>query len=315
MLTIRPLRWRSLWWFAALAVALAGCAAGGGKPEAGAPAAGAPGACVLVDTDAATDDFRAIAALVRNVRVVGVVATEGVTLPLRGAMAVAHLLAPANLPTLVPVVVGLQSGAPSNESWLPEARASAERLNGFLAEAVPFAEGSRPLEEEVERLMRDCGEVRAVVIGPWSSFVRYRARLGAKLRQVVAQGLPLEDVPAGRSPGFNCRYDLPACRQAHELLRPGGLGVWVDVPRNVTPPYAPTADMLDALRPVGLPGTLRTLMLANPGGWKDMLLTDDVAALYLLHPEAFAPKGVHLEPRVPPDELRRLWVRAVNRAS
>jgi hypothetical protein len=73
--------------------------------------------------------------------------------------------------------------------------------------------------------------------------------------------------------------------------------------------------MLDALRPVGLPGTLRALMLANPGGWKDMLLTDDVAALYLLHPEAFAPKGVHLEPRVPPDELRRLWVRAVNRAS
>jgi hypothetical protein len=72
--------------------------------------------------------------------------------------------------------------------------------------------------------------------------------------------------------------------------------------------------MIDALRPAGLPGTLRALMLVNPGGWKDTLLTDDVAALYVLHPERFGPKGAHFEPRVSPDDLRGLWLRAVNRA-
>ena len=269
--------------------------------------------CVLVDTDAAIDDLRAIAALLRNERVVGVVATEGVTLPPQGAMAVAHMLGAANLAGAVPVVVGLRSGSPSSESWLPEARANAERLNCFLAEAVPFSQGTGGLEDEVQRLTRDCRDVRVVVIAPWSSFVRYRAGLGAKLRQVVAQGLPLEDVPAGRSPGFNCRYDLPACQRAHRELRPSGLGAWVDVPRGVTPAYAATVEMIDALGSKGLPGMLRTLMLVNPGGWKDTLLTDDVAALYLLHPDRFDPKGAHLEPRVSPDELRALWVRAVNR--
>ena len=42
---------------------------------------------------------------------------------------------------------------------------------------------------------------------------------------------------------------------------------------------------------------------------------DDSAALYLLHPEAFRPKGAHMEPAVPPDEFRRLWLAAVNRSS
>jgi hypothetical protein len=153
------------------------------------------------------------------------------------------------------------------------------------------------------------------VIGPWTSFVRYEPRLAGKLRRVVSQGVPLEDIPAGRPPGFNCRYDLPACRRAHEMLRAGRLGVWVDVPRNATPPYAPTAEMVAQLRPTGLPGTLRAVMLANPAGWKETLMWDDTAALYLLHPEAFGAKGGHVEPTVAPEELRRLWLTAANRAA
>ncbi len=93
-------------------------------------------------------------------------------------------------------------------------------------------------------------------------------------------------------------------------LRPARLGVWLDVPRNVTPPYAPTAEMVAQLRPTALPGTL---MPANPNGWKDTLMWDDSAALYLLHPEAYGPKGAHLEPTVPPEEFRRLWLAAANR--
>ena len=312
---MRSRRLPSLGWLVAVVAVLAGCAAGvgGGRPS-GAVAAGAPGACILVDTDAAVDDFRAVTVLLRSTRVVGIVATEGIALPARGAMAMAHLVAASPSPA-VTVLVGMQSAAPSNESWLPEARANAERLNGFLAEAVPLPEGSRALEDEVERITKDCGEVRAVVIGPWSSFVRYRARLGGKLRLVVTQGLPLEDVPQGRSPGFNCRYDLTACRQAHEALRPARLGVWVDVPRNATPPYAPTAEMIAALAPAGLPGTLRALLLGNPEGWKDTLMWDDSAALYVLHPEVFERKGAHVEPKVSPDEIRRLWLGAANRSN
>jgi hypothetical protein len=270
-----------------------------------------PRACVLIDTDAAIDDLRAVAVLVAGTRVVGVVATEGVTLPPRGAMALRHLLAAAGSPARV--VVGAQSASPSAESWLPPTRANAERLNGFLGEAVPVPEAAGDLGDEVARMTGGCAEVRVAVLGPWSSFVRYQGRLGGRLKQVVTQGLPIEDVPAGRAPGFNCRYDLAACRRVHDTLRAAGLGVWVDVPRGVTPPYAPTVAMVDALGPAGLPGTLRALLGGNPEGWRESLLTDDVAALYMLHPAAFGPKGRHLEPTVSPEELRGLWVRAVNR--
>jgi len=311
MTEIRSNRW---WGFACLIlVVLAGCAPGLEGRPAGMASVGPSSACILVDTDAALDDFRAIGALIRNGRIVGVVVTEGIASPAKGAMAVSHLLAAANVRPAVAVIVGAASPTPSQESWLPEARANAERLNGFLAEAVPLPESGRALEEEVERLVADCGEVRVVVLGPWTSFIRYRPRIAARLRQVVTQGLPLADVPQGRSPGFNCRYDLAACRQVNDTLLPAALGVWVEVPRNATPPYAPTAEMIGQLAPVGLPGTVRALFLGNPGGWKDTLMWDDSAVLYFLHPEAFGPKGAHVEPIVSPDEIRRLWLRATNR--
>lgn len=311
--TMRTQRGKHFLWLVTILVGLAGCASWPEARPAGLAAAGPSGACILVDTDAALDDFRAIGALIRNGRVVGVVVTEGIASPAKGAMAIAHLLASAQPRPAVAVVVGGSSPAPSRESWLPEARGNAERLNGFLAEAVPLVEAPGALEDAVERLVSDCSEVRVVVLGPWTSFVRYRPKVGDKLRQVVTQGLPLADVPPGRSPGFNCRYDQTACTQANESLRPSGLGVWVDVPRGVTPPYAPTAELINQLMPFGLPGTLRALLLANPNGWKDTLMWDDSAVLFLLHPEAFGPKGAHVEPTVSPDEIRRLWLRATNR--
>jgi hypothetical protein len=227
-------------------------------------------------------------------------------------MAVAHLLAAADLERPIPVLVGFASPEPSKETWLPDVRANAERLNGFLAVAVPLPGRPQLLPDEVERLVGSCGDVRVLVLGPWTSFVRYQPRLAGKLRLVITQGLPLADVPAGRAPGFNCRYDLAACRDVNEKLGPTGLAAWVDVPRNVTPAYAPTPEMLEQLVPKGLPGTLRALMFNNRDAWKDALMWDDSAALYLLYPGRFARKGAHFEPNVPPDEMRLFWLNATN---
>jgi inosine-uridine nucleoside N-ribohydrolase len=298
-------------WALIVSAVVAGCAADRGLRPPAAAAGGS--ACVLVDTDAALDDFRAIALLARTSQLIGIVATEGISTPENGAMAIAHLVAAAGLEQSVPVLVGLASPEPPKESWLPDVRANAERLNGFLARAVPRIGRPDALADEVERLAGQCGEIRLVVLGPWTSFLRYHSRLAPKLRQVITQGLPLADVPAGRSPGFNCRYDLPACRQVNERFAATGLVVWVDVPRNATPPYAPTLEMIDQLSPRGLPGTLRALMSANRDSWKEALLWDDSAALYLLHPERFALKGAHQEPNVSPADLRSLWLDAANR--
>lgn len=301
-----------VFWIVVLALVPVGCAMDQAVRTPATVAAG-PSTCVLVDTDAALDDFRAIAALARTVRIIGVVTTEGIATPEKGAAAIAHLLAVADVERPISVLVGLSSAEPSKESWLPEVRANAERLNGFLAAAVPMPGRPQVLADEVERLAGSCSDVRVVVLGPWTSFLRYQPRLAGKLRQVVTQGLPLADVPVGRSPGFNCRYDLPACRQVNERFAPTGGVVWVDVPRNATPAYAPTLEMVEQLGAKGLPGTLRALLLANRDAWKEALMWDDSAALYLLHPDQFTPKGAHQEPTASPAEVRNLWLNAANR--
>lgn len=292
---------------AALVVAatLAGCA--GDRPVPGASGS----ACVLLDTDSALDDARGIAALLGRHAVVGVVATEGISTPARGAMVAGYLIASSGRPA--PVVVGAASASPSSESWLLPVRANAERLNDLVGTAVPMRGDGAGLEAAVERWTKDCADVRALVLGPWTSFVRYAPKLKGKLRQVVTQGKPLEELAAGQSPGFNCRYDRAACEKAHELLRAAGQGVWVDVPRGVQPPYAPTAEMVEALAQDGLPGLVRAAMLANRDRWKDTLMTDEAAVLFMLHPEAFSAKDKHMEPTVPPAAFRDLWLRAANR--
>ena len=81
----------------------------------------------------------------------------------------------------------------------------------------------------------------------------------------------------------------------------------------MTPPYAPTPEMIEQLVQKGLPGTIRALLLTNRDAWKDALMWDDSAALYLLRPDRFGPQGAHQEPVVPPAEIRDLWLNATNR--
>src|SRR3954452_24091818 len=58
------------------------------------PAAAEPpdGRCILVDSDAALDDFRAVAALAPTGRIAAIVTTEGVSNPSEGAGAMEALL-------------------------------------------------------------------------------------------------------------------------------------------------------------------------------------------------------------------------------
>lgn len=308
--------WLLLWWLMPVGAALASCGAAVRAAPVQSGLSKPLRTCLLVDTDAALDDFRAMAALAGNRRITAVIVTEGIATPQRGAMAVAHLLA-ADRSSFIPVLVGATTATLFSESWLGDVRANAERLNGFLSEAVALTPSERPFEDEVRRLTSDCAEVNVVVLGPWTSFMRYAPNLGSKLREVVTQGIPLEDLAPGNSPGFNCRYDIDACHQANQRITPGKDGVWVEVPRDAKPPhdYAPTAGMISALTPAGLPGTLRVLLQANATGWQGTLMSDDSVVVYVLHPEAFGQRAHHVEPKVPPEEIRTLWLRAVNKAN
>jgi hypothetical protein len=260
-----------------------------------------PGACTVVDTDAGLDDFRALAVLLPARDVRAVVVTEGISGVRHGATAVSMFLGSrGDMPRVVP---GLASASPPDYDWLPAVRAGAERLNGFLHEAVPFGGDPGRLARDVRAAVHGCRTVDVLVLGPWTSYPHYARALGKG--HVVASGRPFAE---NNPDNFNCEYDLAACRTA-----PRRGTVFVDLPTPGTDlTYDPTEEMVARFERAGMPGLLRAALEVDPTQWLGTRLWDDAAALFVVAPGAFAPQGRHLEPAVPEDEFRDLVVHAIN---
>ena len=264
-------------------------------------------ACLVVDTDVATDDFRAFAALFPHRDLRAVVVTEGIASVPRGSTAIALFLASGQ--SLAPVIPGLAATVPPAYDWLSAARAAAERINGLLAESVPFSASSpNKLRPALLAALNGCQAVDVLVLGPWSSFVQYALTLRHLIRRVVASGRPLAE---NNPDNFNCVYDQLACDKADKLLRTFRNAVWIDLPADGSS-YPPTQEMVDQLARAGMPGVLRAALNADPSQWLGTRLWDDTAALYVLAPEHFRANGAHLEPVIDEETLRSELVKAIN---
>jgi len=262
--------------------------------------------CLVVDTDVATDDFRAFAVLFPHRDLTAVVVTEGISSVPRGSAAIALFLASGQ--SLAPVIPGLAAATPPVYDWLPQARADAERINKFLPQSLSFAVKPHKLKLALAAALQGCRRVDVLVLGPWTSFVHYAPMLRHMIGRVVASGRPVAE---NNPDNFNCVYDQPACDKADRLLRKIGRAVWVDLPADGTS-YPPTTEMVNQLSSAGMPGLLRAALNTDIFTWINTRLWDDTAALYLLNPEHFRANGLHLEPIIDEATLRSEWVKAVN---
>jgi len=281
-------------------------ALGAGLPASAAERGDAGHACLLVDTDAATDDFRAFAVLFPHRELRAVVVTEGISSVPRGTTAIATLLAGGL--SRAPVISGLASPAPPAYDWLPAVRAAAERLNGYLSRAVPTAASQGELSGHLTSALAGCRSVDILILGPWTSFVEYAPVIRPSIHRVVGSGRPVSE---NNPDNFNCVYDQAACDKADVFLRSVRSAVWVDLPADGTS-YPPTQAMIDQLGSAGLPGVLHAILDTDPSQWQGTRLWDDTTALYLLRPELFRLNGAHFEPAVDEDTLRAALVGAIN---
>jgi inosine-uridine nucleoside N-ribohydrolase len=263
--------------------------------------------CLIVDTDVATDDYRAFAVLFPNRDLRAVVVTEGISSVRNGSMAIALFLASGQ--SFAPVIPGLTAAAPPVYDWLPDARKAAERLNNLLAAPAPFAGDPNQLKLSLLDALKGCQRVEVVVLGPWTSFVEYGPMLRPFIHRVVASGRPPSE---NNADNFNCLYDQPACDKAAELLTKVRHAVWVDLPLGSLS-YAPTKEMVAQLTDTGMPAFLRAVLNADISTWfGSTRLWDDTAALYVLEPERFKLVGKHFEPAIDEDTLRAELVKAIN---
>lgn len=262
--------------------------------------------CLLVDTDVATDDYRAFAVLFPNRDLRAVVVTEGISRVAKGSTAIALFLASGQ--SLAPVIPGLSAATPPVYDWLPAAREAAELMNHLLGASAPFAASSDKLKLSLLAAVRGCQRLDVLVLGPWSSFIEYAPMLRPIVHRVVASGRPVNENNAAN---FNCVYDQTACDKAAELLKKFRHVAWVDLPADGIS-YPPTESQVTQLAEAGMPGLLRAVLNADPSQWLGTRLWDDTAALYLLTPEQFKAVGSHFEPAIDEDTLRSELVKAIN---
>lgn len=265
--------------------------------------------CLLVDTDGGLDDFRALSVLSPARRIDAVVVTEGISAVARGRTAVEMLLSTGF--SKAPVIAGEAAADPPDYDWLPEARLGAERLNGFTAQAISAGAPRVLTRRAVAKALRGCRRVDVLLLGPWSSFVRYAPHLRRRIGRVVISGLPLPEVGPDN---FNCVYDRPACERGYGMRGILRSAVWVDLPpdSSALPTYAPTLEMIERLDETAMPGLLRASLLFDPSQWLTTRLWDDSTALYYIAPRGFGRVGGHLEPVIGEDELRTRLVRAID---
>ena len=345
------LRWCTIAMALALGFAL------GGSPGHAAPAAvPAIPSCTLIDTDFDLDDLMAIPLVVGNRQVAAIVVTEGVVKPDVGAAALVRLFADTPQRAL-PVMVGVStelSDAQIERQWgyfLPDSRRMMHRGLGLgLPQAVPQRPAAAFNLQQLQQALSDCQQVDVLLLGPYSSFVRYSPLIRSRIGQVVIMGKPLpgEGAAAAAKLPFNCSYDLSACELATKTQLPGLRHAFVDVPRTAmdgnarsldAQVYGPTLAMVQGLASTGLAGRLRQALLGTvpsgslgedvpgPDYWAidcclrrsgKSLLWDPMAALYLVRPELFSQVGgpePHFETRLSPGQIRQVWTETSNRAA
>lgn len=280
--------------------------------------------CVLIDTDFDIDDMMAIPVVMGSRHVKAIINTEGYSLAPEGASALSRFVAEPSR-QLPAIIVGASYPGTRDITkwpWLPEMRASMHRINGLLTKPLmPKTQNNRQYASEVFKAMAGCKSISVLVIGAFTSFVDYSPAIRDRIKSVVIQGRPFISNEYDKPRlSFNCEYDLNSCQKAFDQLK--GLNpVWVDVPREAVPPYSPTLEMVNGLDNVGLPGALKAALMANQKLWDLEYLTqgnqsrlwDQLAALYLLYPDAFHLVDGHMEPKLSPSEIQRMWTAAVNK--
>lgn len=286
-----------------------------GGSEAGRSAdAPAPLTCTLIDNDFDIDDLMAMPMVFGQQHVAAVIQTEGVTLPGMAAPAADALINGDKTDTgarRVPVIVGGKqaSGRDISEykDWLPFFRAMMNQANGLL----PVPPQQRPSDpnfaKTIASLVEDCDSVSILILGPYTSFIRYFPIIQDKIERIVISARMPGDISGGKKRlSFNCEYDLAACITAMLLLE-GRSPFFVDLPRfpdcrdtsGTLPPhcYAPDLamvagdDLSGGLVRDGLTGRLRKALL-NDMNCDHLLKADGDKTLTCSSRSTWEPVGI-----------------------
>ena len=288
---------------ALLCLLLPSCSAG--PPGPGRMPEVAADACLVIDTDVAADDIRAIAMLAASRKVKAMVTTGGGTRAGVGAAILRRVFEVADRPAPA-VLVGRDSAQPDPNPADAAFRDRSEHPFGAGVMFAPALPGG-DLRKSVAAAVSGCGSVTLVVLGPWTTVPAYLPV--PELRSVVAQGRP-DRTGLGRAPvSWNCSRDNAACGDAQDLLSALPIA-WIDESSD-TDGVALTENMLVSLPASGFGGAVRAVALADAerAGWRG--LWDDLVALAILRPDLFRPVGTHVEPAADKTAIAAAWTHAL----
>jgi pyrimidine-specific ribonucleoside hydrolase len=251
---------------------------------------------VVIDTDVALDDARALSLLLQDpgVRVLAILTSDGGSSPCDGAARVVRLLADLGHPD-IPVGVGPGTGLPA-PPWRDVARALDDFGAGDSRDCGSFAPAA---EVAADLLENGPYPVTWVTLGPPTNLaevLRASPEAAPRIRAVYFAG----DTPGSLHPGWNTKRDLQAATAVFEsgitvyTVSTREDGPWIRLDAAWTETIAvfdsPAADLIARLHRD--PKVARLLEAGHAQAW------DDTVALALLVPEEFICETVADDPPV-----------------
>ena len=262
--------------------------------------------CLLVDSDGAFDDVRAMAWLMRITKLDMVVLTEGISRPkfAQNALETFWQRAKVAVKNRPPVFIGHESMRRLDASWL-RVRERDERLNSSLTRPEAAKNIRKYGDGDFTGQLAGCEKIDLLVLGPYSSAAGYLPALKGRLGRVVVMGRRDER-------DFNCWYDRGACEGFFAEM--GNLVDVVYVPDldGESPQYKFETDDLQSFGKSEMASALATMFAADTNGWqpREMRMWDDLTVMFLFHPELFVKSGEQWVPHAQPKFFKRLWFSA-----
>ena len=273
------------------------------SPRRGLPDAGT---CLVLDSDGAFDDVRAIAWLMRITKIDIVVLTEGISRPTFAQNALEKFWQRAKIAVKdrPPVFIGHESRRKLDANWL-KVRERDERLNSSLARPEAAKDINRYGDADFTRRLAGCKKIDLLVLGPYSSAAGYLPALKARLGRVVVMGRRDER-------DFNCWYDRGACERFFSELGGGVDAVYVPDLEAGSAQYKFETDDLKTFGKSDMALALATMFAADASGWRpgEMRMWDDLTVIFLFHPELFVKSVGPWIPRAEPKFFKGLWFSA-----
>lgn len=268
--------------------------------------------CLIVDNDGSFDDLRSLIFLNCSQEVVPthIIFTEGVVEPKESFKNFNFLKEQHNFKGReTKVYHGLTFGRKLDARWT-NVRNRDRLLNNYFSESsknnkVPNAALSKL---DKASLASECDEIELLILGPYTSAIKYWSEIAEKVSRVVTMGGANEEF-------FNCWYDPKACKKFFRIVpKEKMFSINIPIKSFNDSTFSFTKEFIETFEENKKLALWQDIFWADPSGWKpeDILMWDDLTSFFLQNSQSFKKSKDYWQPIKEPIVYLKKWKEVIS---